>query len=158
MVTSLALGLALLALADGAAPARDTPFAADTPRESRERVDHHLREVNRLVQHFEGVLAQECPRFARRSEWSAYLDQELDQLVLLLAHKEEAWAEAKQTGDDELRRHAKMPRDQRDHARALAEKFQTCAEGNGASFSPTSLWRRIERDVPHRRAAIALPP
>ena len=164
MVKSLTLAVALVVAAAGAGLAAETQppgngaAAPAVPREPRERVDHHLREIQRLLHHFEGVLNQECPRFPRRQEWSAYLDLELDQLVLLLAHREEAWAEAKQTGDDDVRRHAKLPREQRDHARTLAEKFQACAEENGASLSQMSIRRRIEREVPRRRAEIALPP
>jgi hypothetical protein len=78
-------------------------------------------------------------------------------VVLLMAHIEQAWMEAKQTGDDDVRRHAKTPRRQKDRAHTLLDKMQRCASDNGADFSPMTLWQRIEREVPQRRSEIALP-
>jgi hypothetical protein len=124
---------------------------------ARQRVDHHLQEVDKLARHFETVMSQDCPRFDSRTQWNAYLDGEVEQVVLLLAHIEQAWLEAKQTGDDDVRRHAKGPRKRLDDARALVGKLQSCAGDNGASFSQMGLWRRIEREVPERQAQIALP-
>ena len=74
-----------------------------------------------------------------------------------MAHLEQAWVEAKRTGDDDVRRTAKAPRRQSDQLRQLVDKLTTCAEANGASFSPATIWRRIEREVPRRQAEIALP-
>src|SRR5438105_1993368 len=99
------------------------------PEEARTRMEHHLKEVTRLAQHFDGVMGADCPRFASRREWSAYLDGEIDQVVLLVAHLEQAWYEATRTGDDEVRRAAKAPRKRLDQARALLDKLQGCAEG-----------------------------
>jgi hypothetical protein len=120
-------------------------------------MEHHLVHVHRLAEHFEGVLSRECPRFASTREWGAYLDDEIDRVVLLIAHLEEAWIEAKHTGDDDVRRAAKAPRKRVDRARALVDKLSGCAEGHGVSLSPMSVWRRIEREIPHRQADIALP-
>jgi len=147
------LVLLLLAVLAGPAWARDER----TPEEARPRVEHHLKEVNRLAQHFDGVMSAECPRFASRGEWSTYFEGELDQVVLLVAHLEQAWYEATRTGDDNVRRTAKAPRKRMDQARALLDKLQGCAEGNGASFSTMGVWRRIEREVPQRQTEIALP-
>ncbi len=122
-----------------------------------ERVEHHLRHVDRLSGHFEAVLANGCPRFASRAAWDDYVEGETDRLVLLMAHLEEAWLEAKRTGDDDLRRTAKAPRRQMEQGRQLIDKLQACAERNGASLAPLSVWRRIERDVPRRQTEIALP-
>jgi hypothetical protein len=147
---------AVLLLAVLAAPA----LARDPqrpPEVARARVEHHLTQVHRLVDHFEGVLGRECPRFDSTREWRAYLDGEIDRVVLLIAHLEEAWVEAKHTSDDDVRRDAKAPRKRVDRARALVEKLSDCAEGNGASLSPPSVWRRIEREVPGRQVEIALP-
>src|SRR2546428_13673323 len=36
--------------------------------EARPRVEHHLLEAEQLVQHFESVLSQECPRFGTAGE------------------------------------------------------------------------------------------
>jgi hypothetical protein len=127
------------------------------PEEARVRMEHHLKEVTQLSQHFEAVLSSDCPRFASRKEWSAYLDSEVDRVVLLMAHLEQAWYEATRTGDDDVRRTAKAPRKRLDQARALMDKLQGCAENNGASFSQMSMWRRIEREVPQRQTEIALP-
>jgi hypothetical protein len=128
-----------------------------TPEEARARVEVHLKEVNRLAQHFEGVLGTDCPRFPSRREWTTYFDGEIDRVVLLVAHLEQAWYEATRTGDDDVRRTAKAPRKRLDQARALLDKLQGCAEDNGASFSSMGVWRRIEREVPQRQAEIALP-
>lgn len=130
---------------------------ATTPAAARARVEHHLRHVERLSTHFESVLTATCPRFASREAWDAYVEAESDRLVLLMAHLEQAWLEAKRTDDDDVRRAAKAPRRQSDQARQLVDKLSTCAELNGAAFSPLSVWRRVEREVPHRQAEIALP-
>jgi hypothetical protein len=149
---------ALLVLVVAVTIAAPGAVAADrTPEAARVRVDHHLREVRQIALHFEGVLAHECRRFASPAEWNAYFDGEIDRVVLLLAHVEQAWTEAKQTGDDDIRRHAKTPRKQVDRARTLIDKLQRCASDNGAEFSPMALWRRIEREVPQRQIEVALP-
>ena len=127
------------------------------PEDARARVQHHLREVDRLEAHFATVINEGCPRFPTPAAWDAYVDGEMDRVVLLAAHLEQAWVEAKRTGDDDVRRQAKAPRRQRDQARQLVDKLATCAEANGAEFSPLTLWRRVERDVPRRRMEVALP-
>jgi hypothetical protein len=147
----IVVALALTVAAPSAVAAERTAEAA------RVRVDHHLREVRQIALHFEGVLALECPRFAAPAEWNAYFDGEIERVVLLLAHMEQAWTEAKQTDDDDVRRHAKSPRKQVDRARTLIDKLQRCARDNGAEFSPMTLWRRIEREVPQRQVEVALP-
>jgi hypothetical protein len=139
-------------VAPGAAREPHRPAAV-----ARARMEHHLTHVHRLTEHFEGVLTRECPRFPTPGEWRAYLDGEIDRVVLLIAHLEEAWLEAKHTGDDDVRRAAKAPRRRVDRARALVDKLSGCAEGNGAPLSPASVWRRIEREIPQRQADIALP-
>ena len=125
--------------------------------EARARMEHHLREVNQLADHFESVLSGDCPRFESAGEWRVYLDGEIDRVVLLMAHLEQAWIEAKHTGDDDVRRDAKAPRRRVDQARALIDKLSGCAESNGAPLSQMAVWRRIERAVPQRQAQIALP-
>jgi hypothetical protein len=131
--------------------------ASSVPSDPRDRVAHHLREVDTLARHFEGVLAGRCPRVTSAPEWNRYVDGELDRVVSLLAHLEQAWVEAKRTPDDDLRRTAKAPRQRVDRARALVDKLQDCASGSGQDFAPMALWLRIERDVPRRQAEIALP-
>ena len=128
------------------------------PEEVRARMEHHLREVNQLAEHFESVISAGCPHFASPGEWRTYFDGEVDRAVLLMAHLEQAWVEAKHTGDDDVRREAKAPRRRVDQARALFDKLSGCAERNGAPpVSQPALWRRIEREVPQRQAEIALP-
>jgi len=136
-----------------------TPALASqiAPVAARARVEHHLRHVARLSGHFETVLTAQCPRFPSRAAWEAYVEAEADRLVLLVAHLEQAWIEAKRTADDDVRRAAKAPRRQGDQARALVDKLAACAELNGADFSAGAVWRRVERDVPGRQADIALP-
>lgn len=141
--------------------ARSTDLLAREPQrsvdEARARMQHHLTEVNLLTDHFESVLRGGCPRFDSVSEWRTYLDGEVDRVVLLLAHLEQAWIEAKSTDDDDVRRAAKAPRRRVDQARTLLGKLSDCASNNGASISQGELWRRIEREVPQRQAEIALP-
>jgi hypothetical protein len=136
-----------------------TPIPGDAtqPEEARARVQHHLRQVERLSGHFETVLTASCPRFPNPAAWDAYVETEMEQVLLLVAHLEQAWAEAKRTDDDDVRRTAKAPRRQRDQARQLVDKLAACAEMNGAAFSPIVLWRRVERDLPQRRMEVALP-
>jgi hypothetical protein len=125
--------------------------------EVRPRVDHHLQQVETLAQHFESVMSADCPRFASTAEWDRYLDSEVDRVVLLMAHVEQAWVEAKTTGDDDVRRVAKAPRKRLEQARTLLGKLSGCADANGSSLNQLGLWRRIEREVPHRQTEIALP-
>jgi hypothetical protein len=144
----------LLSLTGAPALAREPHRTAE---EARTRMEHHLNEVNQLATHFEGVLKTGCPRFDSSAEWKSYLDSEVERVVTLMAHLEQAWVEAKATGDDEVRRTAKAPRKRVDQARALLDKLQGCAQDNGAQISQADLLRRIEREVPRRQAEIALP-
>jgi len=121
------------------------------------RVQHHVREVETISRHFDNVLQTECRRFPTADEWRAYFDGEIDQMVLMMAHLEQAWVEAKRTGDDDVRRIAKAPRRRPDDARALVGKLQECASIHGVSFPPMQVWRRIEREVPRRQTEITLP-
>ncbi len=152
MVVLAALLLALVTL-----PAAAADRAEGAGGSPRDRVEHHVRRADALVAHFDQVIQRDCPHFADRDQWRAYLDGEVDRLVLLMAHIEEAWAEAKQTGDDDVRRAAKEPRRGLDQARSLGDKLEACAEDNGASLSTATLFARIQRELPRRRAEIALP-
>jgi hypothetical protein len=125
--------------------------------EARVRVTYHLQQADALVRQFEGMVTAECPRFATRTEWDGYVDDTIDRVVLLAAHIEQAWVEAKRTADDEVRREAKAPRKRMDQARLLVEKLQGCADNHGTGLPTASLLRRIEREVPLRQAEIALP-
>jgi hypothetical protein len=127
------------------------------PEVARVRVEHHLREVTQLADHLEGVMNGSCPHFASPGEWRTYLDGEIDRVVLLMAHLEQAWIEAKHTDDDDIRRTAKAPRKRVEQARALLDKLSACADTNGAPLSQQAVWRRIEREVPQRQTEIALP-
>ena len=133
-----------------------------TAEEARPRVEHHLVEAKlveakQIVRHFESVLAEDCPRFDGATERRAYIDGEIERVVLLIAHLDEAWSEAKRTSDKDVRRAAKAPRAQVGQAQSLVTKLQTCVGDGGAKLEPQSIWRRIERAVPSRRAEIALP-
>src|SRR5438445_12921527 len=128
-----------------------------TADEARPRVEHHLLEVEQIARHFEGVIAEECPRFDTATQRRAYIDGEVDRGVLLVAHLEEAWSEAKRTSDKEVRRAAKAPRAQVGQAQSLVTKLQSCVSGDGVSLEPRAVWQRVEREVPRRRAEIALP-
>jgi hypothetical protein len=143
---------ALLATATPAGAAGDRP--AD---EIRPRVEHHLQEAEQLARAFEAVLTQACPRFASRAEWDAYLDDNVERVVTLVAHIEQAWVEAKQTADKDVRREAKAPRRRVERAQELVAKLQTCANGHGSNLTAASIWRRVEREVPQRQSEIALP-
>jgi len=128
-----------------------------TAEEARPRVEHHLLEADQLVRHFENVIADACPRIDSAAERRAYIDGEVDRVVLLVAHLEEAWSEAKRTSDKNVRRAAKAPRAQVGQAQTLVTKLQTCLADGGASLEPRAVWRRVEQEVPRRRAEIALP-
>ena len=134
-------------------------FAADREpaSEIQPRVDHHLREATRLIEHFEALVAADCPRFASAAEWNVYLGREVDQMLLLAAHVEQAWVEAKRTGDKDVRRAAKAPGRRIEEAVQIVDKLSACAEENGTTFSPGPVYRRLERDLPRRQAEIALP-
>jgi len=134
-----------------------TPVAAEAPADVRARVDYHVRQANELAEHFDDVIKNDCPHFGSSREWQAYLDDEVSRMVLMAAHVEQAWVEAKTTGDDDVRQAAKAPRKRLSAARPLLSKLQTCAEDNGATLSVASVWQRIDREVPRRQAEIALP-
>src|SRR2546426_11199342 len=86
-------------------------FAADAvPTDPHARVAHHVQEAEQIAQHFEGVMKKDCPRFSSKDEWKSYFDGEVDRMVLMHAHVEQAWLEAKRTKDDDLRHTAKVPR------------------------------------------------
>jgi len=128
-----------------------------TADEARPRVEHHLLEADQIVRHFESVVAEDCPHFDSAADRRAYIDGEVDRVVLLVAHVEEAWSEAKRTSDKDVRRAAKAPRAQVGQAQSLVTKLQTCMGDGGASLEPRAIWRRVEQEVPRRRAEIALP-
>ncbi|HEV8642440.1 MAG TPA: hypothetical protein VGV13_15215 [Methylomirabilota bacterium] len=143
---------ALMALQAPAGAAGDRPAAQVQPR-----VGHHVRRASEIADHFDAVLRNGCPRFTSPAGWQAYVDGEVDRLVLLLAHVEQAWVEAKTTGDDGVRRAAKAPRRRLGETRSLVDKLSACARDNGARLEVGPLWRRVEREVPVRQAEIALP-
>jgi hypothetical protein len=146
--------LALAAVLGLATPA----VAGDLPAEEvRPRVEHHLRAANELADHFDAVVRGGCQRFTTTSQWDAYVNGEMDKVILLAAHVEQAWVEAKTTGDDEVRRAAKAPRRRLDEARALLGMLSACAESNGTTLPTGTLVRQLEREVPRRQAEIALP-
>jgi hypothetical protein len=156
-LAQLALGAAVgallaLGVGSGAAAADREPAAEIQPR-----VDHHIDEVTRLARHFEALVAGECPRFGTLAEWNTYVNGEVDRMLLLAAHVEQAWVEAKRTGDDDVRRAAKAPRRRLDEAPQILDKLAACAQDNGATFSAGPVYRRIERDLPRRQSEIALP-
>src|SRR5712691_4781674 len=148
---SLLLVLALVRLGIASA-------AGDRPAdEARPRVEHHLRAADAIAREFEDVLAGECPRFASAGEWDAYLDAKVDRVVTFVAHLDQAWAEAKRTGDKDLRRTPKTRRVGVDRARLQLAKLQACADGSRTSLVPGAVWRRIEREAERRQSEIALP-
>jgi hypothetical protein len=152
-VTSLRLGLGIVLIVATAADAAPDLSA----QQALPRVEHHVREVEQIAHHFKTVMQGDCRRFSSPAEWRSYFDGEIDQMVLMMAHLEQAWVEAKRTGDDDVRRAAKAPRRRMDDARALVDKLQGCATDHGTSFAPMQVWRKIEREVPRRQAEIALP-
>lgn len=142
-----------------ASPAPDAPVRTAVPSEPRARVEYHVRQAERIAAHFRGVVNHACPRFATPQQWDAYVDAETDRMVLLVAHLDQAWTEAKRTGDDDVRREAKAPRRRlSEHdARQLLDKLQTCAERNGTELETGRIVGRIQREAPRRQVEIALP-
>jgi hypothetical protein len=142
------------------APAVESPAPADTPPAPltpRERLDHHMKQVADLGTHFERLLREPCPRFPSPAAWQTFIDGEVERAVLLAAHLKEASAAAKATGDEVAVRLAKAPQRRTEDAYALAAKLQNCADDNGSTLDLWSIARRIEREVPQRRAEIRLP-
>jgi hypothetical protein len=125
--------------------------------EIQPRVEYHLKEATQLIEHFETLVSSDCPRLAGVAEWNAYVEREIDRVLLLAAHLEQAWAEAKRTGDDDVRRAAKAPRRRFEEAMQIADKLAICAQGYGKTFFAGTVYRRIERELPRRQAEIALP-
>ena len=121
------------------------------------RVEYHIREVGALIEHFETFVSGRCPRFSTTAEWDTYAEGEIDRMLLLAAHAEQAWVEAKRTGDDDVRRAAKAPRRRLDEAPQILNKLSACAEDNGVTVSPGRVYRRLERDLPRRQSEISLP-
>ena len=146
------LGTALVLVAPALARANREAAADIQPR-----VDHHIKQVNAQIEHFQAFVATECPHFGTVQEWNTYADAEIDRMLLMVAHAEQAWVEAKRTGDDLVRQSAKAPRRRLDEAPRILDKLVTCAENNGVTLSPGSVYRRIERDLPRRQSEIALP-
>ena len=138
-------------------PAASAGPAIRSVAEARVRVDHHLQEVDAVASRLDAVLAEPCPDFSTPAEWKQFQEARINDVVLLMAHLEQAWIEAKAVKDDELRREAKAPRQRIAEGRQLVEKLQTCAARNHTSIDPLGVWLRIEREVPHRQAVIALP-
>ncbi len=143
---------ALVALAATPAATGDLPAATVWPR-----VSYHLNQVSRLAEHLEGVLRQDCRRFTTPGEWQAYVDGELEQVVLLVAHVEQAWVEAKTTDDDDVRRAAKAPRRRVQEARGLVDKLAGCAEANGSQLQVMPSGNGSRRASPRKQAEITLP-
>jgi hypothetical protein len=143
---------ALIVLTATPAATGDLPATTVWPR-----VSYHLNQVSRLADHLEGILRQDCRRFTTPGEWQAYVDGEVEQVVLMVAHVEQAWVEAKTTDDDDVRRAAKAPRRRVQEARGLVDKLVGCAEVNGSQLQVMTLWKRIEAEVPSKQAQIALP-
>jgi len=150
---SARLLVAATLLAAAPAPAGENLPAAEV----EPRVAHHVRHASALADHFEALLEGACPRLATREEWDAWVEREIDRAALMWAHVEEAWAEAKTTADDDVRRAAKAPGRRIKGKLPLAAKLQACAESHGAELDAGALWRRMEGEVQRRRARIALP-
>jgi hypothetical protein len=153
---ALAVGLVAL-LCSVPAAGGDRATAGDGATAVLSRVEHHVRQAVALADHFDAVLHEKCPRFVTAPEWQTWLDAEVDRMVSLMAHVEQAWVEARTTGDDEVRRAAKAPRRRLGETRALVDKLSACASEHGESLPVLSLLLRVERQVPQRQAEIALP-
>jgi hypothetical protein len=123
----------------------------------RDRVEFHLERVRALTDHFQRWLAEPCPRFATRSEWDEFLDAEIGQAVLLAAHLREASTIARRSREEDLIRAAQAPEGRFPEARGMADKVEACARDNGATVDIMRIVRRVQRELPQRRAEIRLP-
>jgi hypothetical protein len=152
---SVLVSSALVILSGGGAAAAS---ATRSLAEARERVSYHVRQVETIAEHLGRTMSAPCPRLGTPAEWTQFQDAQFDEVVLLLAHLQQAWVEAKAGGDDEVRREAKAPRRRKDEGLRFVEKLRACAVENGAAFDPLVLWTRVEEEVRRRRSEIALPP
>ncbi|PYM39287.1 MAG: hypothetical protein DME17_01525 [Candidatus Rokuibacteriota bacterium] len=147
----------LLACLAAVAPAASAGPTIRSVAEASVRVDHPLQAVDSVASRLGAVLVEPCPRFSSDAEWSQFEEARVNDVVLLMAHLEQAWIDAKAARDDTLRHEAKAPRRRVAEGRQLVDKLQACAAQNRASFDPLSVWLRIEREIPRRQAEIALP-
>jgi len=93
--------LAVLIAAQVLGSAAVTTAATGRPtRHAREWSIIYL-EAEQIVRHFERRDRRGIPRFDTVPSDGAYVDGEVDRVVLLVAHLEEAWSEAKRTSDKE---------------------------------------------------------
>jgi hypothetical protein len=154
--------------ASGAAPPPDSPGptatipapdAAPPPvrLSARDRVEFHLERIRNLAAHFQRRLVEPCPRFPTPAEWDAFLDAEVGQAVLLAAHIKEAGTIARRSREEDLIRAVDVPQARGQEARGLAEKVEACARDNGATVDLMKIARRVQRELPRRRAEIRLP-
>ena len=144
-VAMLAVGVAVPAHANREAAADIQP-----------RVDHHIREAGVLVQHFETFVTGACRLFATADEWNTYAESEIDRMLLMVAHVQQAWVEAKRTGDDDVRRRAaKRPRRRMDDAPQILTKLAAWPRTTARRSRRSRWYRRIERDLPRRQSEIA---
>src|SRR5437899_5096390 len=75
-----------------------TSGAAEAPTDVRTRVDYHVRHATELAEHFDDVINRDCPRFSNSGDCQAYDDDAVGRMLLVGAHVDQVWVEAKTTG------------------------------------------------------------
>jgi hypothetical protein len=149
--------LALVLLATTFAPSRSR--AADPPRADRAgaRVAFHLARAAALRDALAPDVYGPCRTFPSPAAWERYLDGLLEEGVTFAAHLDEAWRNAKRSGDPDLGERVKAAKRRMlvgDPVRLVA-KLKTCAWRNGAPLDLMGLWRRAVAEVPGRRQDVA---
>lgn len=120
------------------------------------RLGFHLARAAALRDTLAPFVYGPCPRFPSRAAWDSYLAGRVDEGVTLAAHLDEAWREAKASGDQTLQARVKAEKRQMlvGNPVQLVGKLTTCAWKNGSSVDPMGLWKRATDDV-RRRAELA---
>lgn len=150
---ALAAGLVTWATAGLAAPA----IPAARPAGAAARLGFHLARAAALREALAPVVYGPCPRFSTRAAWDAYLAGLVEEGVTFAAHLDEAWREAKASGDEQLRTRVKTARREMlvGNPVQLVGKLTSCAWRNGSSVDAWGLWRRASEEVRVRRQEVA---
>ncbi|MGH7268347.1 MAG: hypothetical protein ACREMB_26305 [Candidatus Rokuibacteriota bacterium] len=121
------------------------------------RLRFHLARAATLRETLAPFVYGPCPEFPSRTAWESHLAGRVAQGVTFAAHLDEAWREAKASGDRELQARVKAVKRGMlvGNPVQLVGKLTSCAWKNGASLDPWGLWKRATEEVRRRRVELA---